>query len=107
MTTHSRYSREAIELLGRLIRAGRVERCLTTEETATRAGISRALLYRIEQGDPTCSIGAVFEVAAIVGVSLFEDERSSLAARIAETDSRLALLPKSIRKSKATLKDDF
>jgi DNA-binding CsgD family transcriptional regulator len=35
-----------------------------------RAGISRGLLRRIETGDPGCTIGAVFEVATIVGVRL-------------------------------------
>ena len=104
---HSRYSREAIELLGSLIRQARVESRLTAEELAVRAGISRALLYRIEKGDPSCSIGAVFEVAAIVGVPLFESERARLSARLADSESRLALLPKSVRKSKAAVRDDF
>lgn len=59
---------EGLALLGQLIRAGRIERKITAQELATRAGISRALLYRVEHGDPQCSIGAVFEAATIVGV---------------------------------------
>ncbi len=105
--SHSRYSRQAITLLGRLIRAGRIERKLSAGELATRAGISRSLLYRIEGGDPSCSIGSVFETAAIVGVPLFEEDRPTLKARLADTESRLVLLPKSIRSRQPEVKDDF
>ena len=37
----------------------------------------------IEQGDPGCSIGAVFEVAAIVGFRLFDAEQVTFQANIA------------------------
>jgi transcriptional regulator with XRE-family HTH domain len=63
-------------LLGALIREARNERKLTAQELADRAGISRGLLQRIEKGNLKCEIGAVFEVATIVGVKLFDaDER--------------------------------
>ena len=65
---YSRYSRDAALLLGQLIRRARLERKITTTELAERAGLSRGLVQRIEQGDPGCAIGAVFEAAAIVGV---------------------------------------
>ncbi|HYJ30187.1 MAG TPA: helix-turn-helix transcriptional regulator [Allosphingosinicella sp.] len=90
-----------------MIRAGRIERKLTAEELAARAGISRALLYRIENGDPSCSIGAMFEAATIAGVPLFEDEQSKLTMRVNEVESRLTLLPKSIQKARAKASDDF
>ena len=77
----SRYALEALLLLGQRIRAARIERKLTMDETSTRAGISRALLRRIEHGDPGSAIGSVFEVATVVGVSLFEPDRSRLAGR--------------------------
>ncbi len=70
--TYSRQNIEAVELLAEMIRAGRIERKITTRDMATRAGVSRTLLQRIEEGDPSCAIGAVFEVAVIAGVSLFE-----------------------------------
>ncbi len=69
--TYSRYSREAVALLAGLIRATRKQRKLTAQEVADRAGISRGRLQRIEKGYATCEIGAVFEVATIVGVKLF------------------------------------
>ena len=63
---YSRYSRDAAQLLGQMIRLGRMNRKLTLAELAERTGVSRGLIQRIERGDMGCAIGAVFEVAAIV-----------------------------------------
>jgi transcriptional regulator with XRE-family HTH domain len=104
---YSRYSIEALSLLGQMIRAARIERKITGEEMATRAGISRALVQRIEKGDPGCAIGAVFEAAAIVGVPLFETDRERLSAHRVTTAEILRLLPKTARKTRRAVKDDF
>ncbi|MDR2878198.1 MAG: helix-turn-helix domain-containing protein [Chromatiales bacterium] len=106
--SHSRYSREAAALLGALIRAASKERGLSAQELAERAGISRGLLQRIEKGDLKCEIGAAFEAATIVGVRLFDvgaaatgygnPHEGTLAQQIRETEDKLALLPKSVRK---------
>lgn len=103
----SRYALEALLLLGQRIRAARIERKMTMEETSTRAGISRALLRRIEQGDPGSAIGSVFEVATVVGVSLFEPDRSRLTNQLQHVTDRLALLPATARKGSKAVKDDF
>lgn len=110
---YSRYSLEAIALLGQMIRAGRIERKITGAEIANRMGASRSLIQRIEKGDPGCSIGAVFEAAAITGVPLFEtdplseSEKNRLSAHRAVTGEILKLLPKTARKSRRAIKDDF
>ena len=104
----SRYAQDAIALLGNSIRVARIEQGLRMDETAERADISRALLRRIEAGDPGSSIGAVFEVAAIVGVPLFEAERSRLATHLAHQTDKLTLLPGAVRTRRtAAVKDDF
>lgn len=105
--TYSRYSREALALLGSLLRAARVEKKIGTQVLAERAGISRDMLYRIEKGDPRCEIGVVFELAAILGVPLFEPELDALQARRREAESRLALLPKAVHAPRTGVKDDF
>lgn len=105
--TYSRYGREAVIVLGQLIRINRIERKLSVAQLAERVGASRDLMQRIEQGDPRCGIGIVFEAAAIVGVSLFEDDRGRLTTRMSEQKEKLLLLPKSIRKAKTVVKDDF
>ncbi|SMG65927.1 XRE family transcriptional regulator [methanotrophic bacterial endosymbiont of Bathymodiolus sp.] len=105
--TYSRYSRDAVALLGGLIRSARKERKLTIQEVAERAGISRGLLQRIEKGDLKCAIGAMFEVASIVGVKLFDADDSTLAKHIRQTEDKLALLPKSVRNTTRSVDDDF
>ena len=104
---YSRYSMEALALLGQMIRARRIDRKITEEELASRMGISRSLLQRIEKGNPGCAIGAVFEAAAITGVPLFETDRERLSAHRAVTGEMLRLLPKTVRRPKRAIKDDF
>lgn len=96
----SRLSRHALVLLASQIKLARRELKMTAQDLADRAGISRGLVQRIEKGDPGCQIGAVFEAAAIVGVKLFGSDDAALNARIKESESRLALLPKRIRPDK-------
>lgn len=94
-------------MLGQLIRISRIERKLSVEELATRAGVSRDMMRRIEQGDPRCGIGLVFEAATIVGVPLFEEDGSTLTAHLSEQNTKLRLLPKAIHKKRSAVKDDF
>jgi transcriptional regulator with XRE-family HTH domain len=105
--TYSRYSSDAAALLGAMIREARNERKLTTQELADRAGISRGLLQRIEKGNLKCEIGAVFEVATIVGVKLFDADESTMMKYLRQTREKLALLPKSVRRKTETVHDDF
>lgn len=105
--TYSRYTQEASALLGGLIRAARKERKLTAQELADRAGISRGLLQRIEKGDLKCEIGAAFEVATIVGVKLFDANKTTLTKHMRQTEDKLALLPQRVRTKKKAVRDDF
>jgi transcriptional regulator with XRE-family HTH domain len=105
--TYSRYNRDATALLAGLIRTARKERKLTEQEVADRAGISRGLLQRIEKGDLKCAIGAVFEVATILGVKLFDSDESTLINHLRRTEDKLMLLPKSVRKKTRAVRDDF
>ena len=105
--TYSRYSRDAVALLGALIREARKERKLAAQELADRASISRGMLQRIEKGNLKCEIGAVFEVATIVGIKLFEADEKTLMRYLGQTKEKLALLPKSVRKKSKAVRDDF
>ena len=51
---------------------------MTAADLASRAGISRAMLRRIGRGNPGRSIGVVFEVATIGGLSLFDQRQRQL-----------------------------
>ena len=104
---YSRYSRDAAALLGALICEAHNDSNLTAQELADRAGISRDLVQRIEKGNLKCEIGAVFEVVTIVGVKLFDVNKSGLMRYLCQTKEKLALLPKSVLKKSKTVRDDF
>jgi transcriptional regulator with XRE-family HTH domain len=105
--TYSRHTREAVTLLGKLIRLARKERGLSAAELAERTGISRGTLQRIEKGDPKVEIGTMFEAATLVGVNLFDADDGRLSGKIARADDKLALMPKAIHKPARAAKDDF
>lgn len=104
---YSRYSHKAVALMGNMIRLYRKERKLTAQDLADRAGISRTTLQKIEKGDMKCEIGIVFEVAALVGVRLFDADSTSLDTLEGRIKDKIALLPTSIRLSKRHINDDF
>ena len=105
--TYSAYSCEAAQLMGGLIRVARIARNQTAQELAERAHISRGLLQRIEKGDMKCEIGVVFEVAALLGIELFDVERRGLSRHLRHTEDTLSLLPKAVRKTVKVVDDDF
>ncbi|MYI69353.1 MAG: helix-turn-helix transcriptional regulator [Boseongicola sp. SB0673_bin_14] len=105
--SYSRYAREAAELLGLMIHNARIERNSTVADVAERAGISRGLVHRIEKGEMGSSIGAAFEVAALVGLRLFEAEPTTLTRHLSMERGKLTLLPQSVRTRTRKVKDDF
>ena len=111
MTNHprpySRVTREALTMMGGLIRLARKQRKMSEADLAARAGIARSTLQLIEKGHPKVEIGLVFEAATLVGVPLFVDEPSRLAPEISRVNDKLALLPQSVRRPRSEVKDDF
>jgi len=105
--SYSRYGREAAELLGHMIRSARIEREWTVAQLAERAGVSRGLVQRIEKGDLGCSIGVVFEVAALVGLRLFDSKPITLVRHLAMARDKMTLLPKAVRPRQKAVKDEF
>ena len=104
---YSEYCLDAVRLLGQLIQAARKGRKITVTELAERAGISRGTLYKIEQGSLTCELGTVFEVAALVGVKLFDMNGKTLSSEVEEMQQKLTLLPDRVRKKQGHVDDDF
>jgi transcriptional regulator with XRE-family HTH domain len=89
------------------MRKARIKRRMTAAAVTDRAGISRGLLRRIEAGDTGCTIGAVFEVAAIVGVRLFDAGQTTMSREVESNREVMALLPKAIRSHRTEPDDDF
>lgn len=105
--SHSPIARDAAALLGEMIRIARIRRRMTASELAERAGVSRGLVARVEGGDLGASIGAAFEMAAVLGVPLFEADPARLASRLDRERALTALLPKRAFQSTAEVDDDF
>jgi hypothetical protein len=104
---HSRYAKDAAVLLGQLIRKARIDRKMMAGDLADRAGLSRGLLRRVEAGDLGCTLGAVFEAAAVAGVRLFDADETALAKAVTSNAEIMLLLPKSIRASRVKPDDNF
>lgn len=104
---YSRYAKESMALLGEQIKLGRKERRWTEANLAERAGIPRATLQKIENGEMSCAIGLVFEVATLKGVSLFNSDRVPLALQREQARDKIALLPQRIKLKSKDVFDDF
>lgn len=63
--------RPILEQFGENIKLARKRRKLTTTQVAERASIDRTTLYYIEQGKPSVSMGAYFNVLRVL--NLHED----------------------------------
>ena len=95
----------ALRMLGDRVRVSRRERRLRAAEVAERVGVSLTTIRKVERGDPTVALGTAFEVAAIVGVALFHEERARRVAEAEYLTSRLAVLPAAVRRG--PVDDDF
>ncbi len=105
--TYSKHAQQAVTLLGVQIKLGRKQRRWSENNLAERAGISRATLQKIESGEMSCTIGLVFEVATLVGVNLFEQDKLPLSRNIGQTRDMIAVLPKRIKVKTKIAYDDF
>ena len=104
--TYLRYAVDAALLLGQQIELARSRRGMSPEELAERAGISTNTLREIEKGGMTVAVGLVFEVAALVGVCLFEPDKRILALQIELAQCKLCLISKDI-KNDGEVDDNF
>ncbi|MGZ8649351.1 MAG: helix-turn-helix transcriptional regulator [Solirubrobacteraceae bacterium] len=104
--TYSPVTVEAARLLGARVRLARRERRWTVQELADRVGVTHVTMSKVEHGDLTVGLGVAFEAAAVVGVPLFDEDRSRRALEASRVDDRLAVLPQLVRKP-LEVDDDF
>lgn len=94
--------------MGARIRLARRQRGWSQEDLAERAGVTARTVYKIEKGDPTVRLGAAFESAALLNVSLFEPDFSRLTLDLDRVQARDALLARPVGKHRTThVHDDF
>ena len=90
-------TREAIELLGTSIRAGRLRRRWTIRDLAERVGVSHVTITKVERGDPGVALGTALEAATLVGLPLFHPDADVRMRQLAHKRIELALLPSRAR----------
>ena len=100
-------TRAGVELLGLEIARARRARRWSQAELAERAGVSVLTIRSIERGSPSVAIGTVFEVAALLGLNLFDASPQQLPTLVTRSQDRLALLPTRVRTRSARVEDDF
>jgi transcriptional regulator with XRE-family HTH domain len=99
--------KHAAELLGAQVRQGRITRGWTVRGLAERAGISPGTLLKVERGDPSVALGTAFDVAVLVGVPLFYEDRDRLGSEAARQRERAVLLARRVRPSEEAPDYDF
>lgn len=90
----SRQAKDAILLLATMIRTARMQRGMTAAELATRTGVSRGVIQRLEAGEGGTSIGTAFEACVVLGIPLFDAPGERLGTMLEHRQEVAALLPK-------------
>lgn len=90
----SRQTKDAIHLLAAMIRAARMQRGMTAAELATRTGVSRGVIQRLEAGEGGTSLGTALEACVVLGIPLFDTPGERLGAMLEHRQEVAALLPK-------------
>lgn len=104
--TCSRYTMQALALLGERTKLARKRRRWSQRELADRLGVSRDTVRNVEAGDPRVAVGTSLEMASLVGIPLFSEEEQALSRELAGTRELLALLPRKIQPARNP-DDDF
>lgn len=82
-----------LKTLGRRIRAQREQQKVTATDAAEAAGMSRVTLHRVEQGEPSVTMGAYLSALSAVGLSLAVREPEAAYASALPATVRLADYP--------------
>lgn len=94
---YSETVRHVAQLLGAQVRQGRIERQWTIRQMAERAGIDKNTVSKVEHGDPSVALGTALDLAVLVGVPLFFDDRARLATEARRERETATLLAQRVR----------
>ena len=98
---------DALTVWGQLIRLARADRGWTAKELAGRANLSEQTVLAAESGSRGTSVGAMIDLADLVGVPIFGiEDRAELAIRRSRGEELLSLMPSRVYRSKKDLGDD-
>lgn len=95
--TYSPTVNSVAQLLGAQVRQARIERKWTVRDLADRAQISPGTLLKVEHGVPSVALGTAVDVAVLVGVPLFFEDRRRLATEATREQERARFLAQRVR----------
>ena len=104
---YSETVQDAARLLGAQVREGRTARRWTIQALADRAGISKNTLMKVEHGDPSVALGTALDLAVLVGVPLFYEDRARLGAEARRAQERATLIAQRVRPTRDVPDYDF
>ena len=91
----------AARILGVQVRIARQIRGWTARDLGERSGVSERTVLQVESGSPSVSMGNALNVAAVVGVPLFDiTDRRTLARVRVSMERALTLIPSNVRNRK-------
>ncbi len=97
----SEHAAQAARILGGQIRLARHARRITASRLAKIIDVSPRTMTLIERGDPSVSMGNVFNAAIAAGVPLFDiNDPKTLARMDNEVSQMLTLVPSNVRNRK-------
>ena len=104
---HSKMTLFALQTLGKMIKASRIQKNMSQEELAARLNVSRLTVSAIEKGGPKVAIGTFFEAAAIVGIPLLAEDSQRLRDDSKIISNFSSILPKRSGRKRKDLDDAF
>ncbi|WP_083234303.1 helix-turn-helix transcriptional regulator [Candidatus Marithrix sp. Canyon 246] len=96
-----------LQVLGGMIKAGRIERNMSQANLAERVGVSRYTISLLEKGNPNVGIGTVLESAIIVGIPIMEDDVRQMTKVSQAIANLIEILPSKRVGKKVELDNDF
>lgn len=102
------YAEQALAVLGDLIRIARTDRKWTQAHLGKVCSVDRRTIAAIENGRPEVRIGTVFNVAAVLGIPLYDSDASQMS-RLKRLHGEMAsLIPRRVDTQRGgAVNDDF
>ncbi len=96
-----------LKTLGAMIKAARLEQAYSQSDLAQRLNVSRYTVMAIEKGDPSVSVGSMFEACTIIGIPLLAENTNRLLNLSTTVANFASVLPTRTSATMTELDDNF
>jgi len=106
-STLSKQTQLVLTTLGTMIKAARLEQSYSQSDLAQRLSVSRYTVMAMEKGDPSVSVGSLFEACTIIGIPLLAENTNRLLNLSNTVANFASVLPERTRTTITELDDNF